>query len=182
MQNVESPWCLDLAVDPIGVRRARHLAAEFARHEHLDDFSEALVLVTSELVSNAIRHADSAVTVKLIRRGPSIRVEVVDDGAGLPQVRSPRATTASGRGLLIIDGLASEWGSSRVGGGKVVWAELSGARSPSSGRPAAMERPSGRPLGHARTTGAGSRSTGEHRSWSPTGSRRPRHGRARCPK
>ncbi len=127
MQNVESPWCLDLAVDPIGVRRARRLAAAFARHENVDAVSESLVLVTSELVSNAVRHADSVVTITLTRNGPSIRVEVADDGDGLPQLRHPAATIAGGRGLLIIDGLASDWGSHRSGTGKVVWAELAAA-------------------------------------------------------
>jgi anti-sigma regulatory factor (Ser/Thr protein kinase) len=124
VKNVESPWCLDLAIDPIGVGRARRLAAAFARHEHVDAVSESLVLVTSELVSNAIRFADSAVTITLTRHGPSIRVEVADDGGGTPRVGHPGATIAGGRGLLIIDGLASDWGSHRSGAGKVVWAEL----------------------------------------------------------
>jgi anti-sigma regulatory factor (Ser/Thr protein kinase) len=124
VQNVESPWCLDLALDPIDVRRARRLAAAFARHENVDAVSESLMLVTSELVANAIWHADSVATVTLTRNGPSIRVEVADDGEGVPQLRHPTATIAGGRGLLIIDGLASDWGSHRSGTGKVVWAEL----------------------------------------------------------
>jgi signal transduction histidine kinase len=124
VQNVESPWCLDLAVDPVGVRRARRLAAAFARHEHVDAVSEALMLVTSELVSNALRYAHSMVTVTLTRHGPSVRVEVADDGEGLPHLDRPSATAPTGRGLLIIDGLASTWGSHPFGDGKVVWAEL----------------------------------------------------------
>lgn len=124
MPNIESPWCLDLAVDPINVRRARSLAAAFARHEHVDALSESLILVTSELVSNAIRYADSVVTLTLTRQGPSVRVEVADDGGGVPQLGHPAATVPTGRGLLIIDGLASDWGSHRSGHGKVVWAEL----------------------------------------------------------
>jgi anti-sigma regulatory factor (Ser/Thr protein kinase) len=124
VQNIESPWCLDLDVELTGVRRARHLAAAFARHEHVDALSESLVLVTSELVSNAIRHADSMVTITFTRHGPSVRVEVTDDGAGLPELHYPKASASSGRGLLIIDGLASDWGSRRSADGKVVWAEL----------------------------------------------------------
>lgn len=121
---IESPWCLDLAPDPVDVRRARRLATAFARHEELDGVREALVLVTSELVSNALRAAESTITVTLTRSDASVRVEVADDGPGAPRLQHPDITSETGRGLMIVDGLAHEWGTQRAARGKVVWAEL----------------------------------------------------------
>ena len=121
---IESPWCLDLEPDPVDVRRARRLAAAFARHEHLDGMAESLVLVTSELVSNALRFADSAITVTLVRHGRAVRVEVADDGAGAPRLEHPDESSEAGRGLLIVEGLAQDWGTQPQEHGKVVWAEL----------------------------------------------------------
>jgi two-component sensor histidine kinase len=111
-------------MDPLDVGRARQFTAAFARYERLDALAESLVLVTSELVSNAIRHATSAVTITLRHEHARVRVEVADDGDGIPHVLDPDPTSDSGRGLMIVAGVAREWGSRHEPEGKVVWAEL----------------------------------------------------------
>lgn len=87
--------------------------------------SEAQLLVT-EVVTNALRHGAAPVTMKLRVGATGLRVEVRDDGARLPQQRTASALDTGGRGLQIVDQLATDWGVSRprAGHGKVVWFEV----------------------------------------------------------
>jgi anti-sigma regulatory factor (Ser/Thr protein kinase) len=120
-------WRLELVVDVASVREARRFAEDFARHEHLDGLSDALLLVTSELVSNAIRYANRSITLLISRGLDDVRVAVADDGDGEPALLDPDHFSESGRGLVIVDALARSWGSRRSAKGKVVWAELADA-------------------------------------------------------
>jgi anti-sigma regulatory factor (Ser/Thr protein kinase) len=119
-----SSWRLDLVVDVASVREARRFAEQFARREHVDDLSDSLLLVTSELVSNAIRYANASVTLLISRIHDGVRVSVADDGDGEPTLLQPDYTSESGRGLVIVDALARTWGSRSSARGKIVWAEL----------------------------------------------------------
>lgn len=80
-----------------------------------------LLLCLSEVVTNAIRHADTGVRVTVARHRDVVRVEVADSSPVLPVRRSPAADAPSGRGLLILDKLTAGWGTRRTEGGKVVW-------------------------------------------------------------
>lgn len=84
------------------------------------------MLVASELVNNAIRHGEGRVTVRFWPRPDGLRMEVTDSGPRGPEPTRPDADDESGRGLLIVDALASRWGSEPVeaGPGKTVWFEL----------------------------------------------------------
>ncbi|HET9058556.1 MAG TPA: ATP-binding protein [Acidimicrobiales bacterium] len=89
----------------------------------------AVTLVTSELVTNAILHAGTPVTmrVSLEPGGRSARVEVHDNvppgGRALGASRAhPPGQATSGRGLAMVSWLASEWGVRREDSGKTVWA------------------------------------------------------------
>jgi hypothetical protein len=88
-------------------------------------------LVLSELVTNALRvrvPRDRQVGVRIAHseRDGLLRIEVSDAGAGRPEVRSPGEDETGGRGLLLVEALASRWGvQERAGGiGKTVWVEL----------------------------------------------------------
>jgi len=98
--------------------------AHYAHRQHLDALSDTLVLVTSELVSNAVRHAARVVRVELLEHPGHVTVRVTDDGPGAPRVIDPEPYGESGRGLMIVDGLTSRWGTEPTEEGKVVWAEL----------------------------------------------------------
>jgi anti-sigma regulatory factor (Ser/Thr protein kinase) len=124
VQRVQSTWRLELRAEPSEVRRARSSAADFARRHHLDGLTDALVLVTSELVSNAVRHAERVVTVELVEHDEHVTVFVADDGPGTPIRADPEPGSESGRGLLIVEGLASRWGTAPTVDGKTVWADL----------------------------------------------------------
>jgi anti-sigma regulatory factor (Ser/Thr protein kinase) len=125
VQCVQSTCRLELRAAPSEVRRARSSAADFARRHHLDGLTDALVLVTSELVSNAVRYAERAITVQLVEHDHHVTVFVADDGPGTPVRADPDPDSESGRGLLIVDGLASCWGTVPTADGKTVWADVS---------------------------------------------------------
>ena len=82
------------------------------------------VLVLSELVTNAVRHAWSDVAVGIDRTGDGIRI-TVSDACGDPPVASQLVPDAlGGRGLAMVDALTQAWGYEFVGTGKMVWADL----------------------------------------------------------
>jgi anti-sigma regulatory factor (Ser/Thr protein kinase) len=110
---------------------APHIARTFVRAQagELDDqlIDDALILV-SELVTNAVDHGHEEITLYVRVHPPGIGVAVKDEGVGrIPaEVVAPAAAAASGRGLLIVDALASSWGVTPVNPppGKTVWFEL----------------------------------------------------------
>jgi len=83
-------------------------------------------LAVSELATNAIVHAGSDFEVRIERDGSRVTVRVADSGPGGPEVRSPQATEAHGRGLQIVRTMASAWGveHSPQELGKAVWFTL----------------------------------------------------------
>jgi anti-sigma regulatory factor (Ser/Thr protein kinase) len=82
-------------------------------------------LVVSELATNAVHaSADDFVLVIEIHHGEA-RVEVSDTSQALPHVEDPSSTQAHGRGLLLVAGVATDWGVDSRAVGKAVWATLS---------------------------------------------------------
>jgi anti-sigma regulatory factor (Ser/Thr protein kinase) len=115
--------------EPSSGRAARAFVSEVARDRQVD--LDALMLMTSELVSNVLRHTDSPVTVKA-GVGPPFRVEVHDGAAATEAFRKmiaerPQLTAADvvgGRGIRLVHDLASRIGLEEDGDGKAVWFEL----------------------------------------------------------
>lgn len=90
-----------------------------------EDAADDVVLVVSELVSNAIRHEHSGCDLRLVLSDSVIRVECGDDGEGTPALLPRSTTRAFGRGLDLIDSLTAAWGVEPAEEpGKVVWAEV----------------------------------------------------------
>ena len=89
---------------------------------------DVLLLVT-ELVTNAVRHAgvgpDGSLRVQVRRQQQRLRVEVADPGDGfdLAPVR-PAPHGAGGWGLVLVERIADSWGIVRGAGGTCVWFEL----------------------------------------------------------
>ncbi|MCZ9339267.1 ATP-binding protein, partial [Streptomyces sp. TRM76130] len=65
--------------------------------------------------------------------GRRIRVEVTDSGQELPHKRTPGEMASSGRGLMLIEMLADEWGVTPRGEGKSIWFDLYEAAVPPDG-------------------------------------------------
>jgi anti-sigma regulatory factor (Ser/Thr protein kinase) len=83
-------------------------------------------LLTSEIVSNVVKHAGGMVTVGIECDGRNLAVTVADESPKEPVLRGPASTEIGGRGMQIVDRLAAQWGSNRLadGTGKVVWFRL----------------------------------------------------------
>ena len=89
--------------------------------------AEDVLLVVSELVTNACLHAEGPDELLLACDNKVIRLEVSDRGTGQPAPRTPhRASRPGGHGMFIVQRLCLDWGVLRVPGrdGKTVWAEL----------------------------------------------------------
>jgi anti-sigma regulatory factor (Ser/Thr protein kinase) len=84
---------------------------------------DAVLVMVSELASNCVQHARTDFSVRVSKDGGQIRVEVTDSGGGSPRRRAPDWTEARGRGLLVVEQLATDWGvtAGRRGVGKTVW-------------------------------------------------------------
>ncbi len=107
------------------VRQARAVTASvLARWHCSQDCVDDAVLIVSEMVTNAIRHGHGRVRLKLRRRTGMLRLEVRDGSSRLPMMLAADPNAECGRGLRIVAQLAHRWGSTRVRGGKIVWAEL----------------------------------------------------------
>ena len=91
--------------------------------------TDVVVLLTSEVVTNVIRHAGphlpgEHVLVGVARTADGVRVEVADGHPGMPVVGPGGLDQLSGRGLLCLDAWASAWGVVPNDSGKVVWFEV----------------------------------------------------------
>ncbi|GGY90946.1 ATP-binding protein [Streptomyces poonensis] len=115
--------------------RAPHIARHTIRtallgHASPQDLTDTAELLTSELVSNAVKHSDGPVTVRLRSRPEGIRIGVLDNHPDLPDPLPCTTDEAFGRGLYLVETLADAWGRYpvtshfRMPGWKVVWFEL----------------------------------------------------------
>ena len=119
------PHHLVLAPDPRGVSDARRFVRACAQAAGLSDEAlDVVVLLTSEAVTNAFIHGRSEARLTVTARHGAVRVEVGDDTRRSLQPLQPPPDALSGRGLAILDTLASAWGVSDDAYGKVVWFEV----------------------------------------------------------
>ena len=92
--------------------------------------SEALVLVVSELVTNAVVHTGTPAVLRLqFPVGPDagrhpVRVEVADASDQPPRPRHAPGEATNGRGLELVENLCDDWGWYPDGSGKRVWCEI----------------------------------------------------------
>ncbi|MHB8245049.1 MAG: ATP-binding protein [Acidimicrobiales bacterium] len=81
------------------------------------------LLIVSELATNAVVYTSGGFSLRL-QPEPRFRVEVVDHSSVMPELFVDTAWADHGRGLRIVQALASRWGAEPCGDGKVVWAEV----------------------------------------------------------
>ncbi|WP_016908361.1 ATP-binding protein [Streptomyces xiaopingdaonensis] len=125
----DQPRELVLTGEPQSAREAREFAREYVMQSEptaSEDYVDAIVLVTSELVTNSIRYGTEpgdSLALKLHTCHGRTRVEVRDPVRRRPQLRPESHKRDRGRGLVILDGLC-HWGVDDVAFGKIVWAEV----------------------------------------------------------
>ncbi|WP_067172909.1 ATP-binding protein [Microtetraspora niveoalba] len=96
-------------------------------------------LIVGELAANVVRHGGSAFTLRLAGDGRLVRGEVFDPGEGVPRPRACGPDATGGRGLLIVGGLALDWGVRPGRYGKTVWFVV-GDADPAPGHPVLRDR------------------------------------------
>jgi len=110
----------------VAARAVRRFVTDSLSAWHADHLVHDAALVASELASNALLHASSPFRVFLRRSADDITIAVHDTSATVPTPRPAEDFASNGRGVAIVDTLASSWGTElRPDGGKIVWATLS---------------------------------------------------------
>ncbi|MCX4585657.1 ATP-binding protein [Streptomyces sp. NBC_01481] len=96
-----------------------------ARTRQDAELAEDVLLLVSELVTNACLHAGGPTELVLNHTGDRLRIEVADASPEPPRPRVPQVVSQpGGHGLIVIERLARSWGWAPVGDGKVVWLEV----------------------------------------------------------
>ena len=120
---------LAVAPEPASAALVRHsIAADLLARQVSPLCVDDVVLVASELVSNAVIHApapdEAELDVTWEVEPDAIVVRVLDSSPELPRGRSTNETDTRGRGLFIVAALALDWGVRRTPDGKQVWARI----------------------------------------------------------
>jgi anti-sigma regulatory factor (Ser/Thr protein kinase) len=137
-QRAGAEATVDLPRSLASVATARRFVEESVRKWQVEPLLDDALLVISELVTNAVTHADSSFRIRLSLTPARLRIDVLDNGAGTPEPLPYSQTEEDGRGLYMVDAVTSAWGLDDVPGeGKLVWAELARpAHASGSVRPA----------------------------------------------
>lgn len=104
---------------------ARSVVRAAVTEGELSGILDEALLLTTELVTNAVVHAATQVTVEVICDAAGLTVTVLDGAAGsLAPITSGGPDDERGRGLILVEGLAERWGTVHHAGGKGVWFHL----------------------------------------------------------
>ncbi|MEU8802612.1 ATP-binding protein [Spirillospora sp. NPDC048819] len=114
-----------LALEPVdaAVRAARDSVRAALEGWDREDANGDLELITSELVTNAIRHANTITLVIYLPDDKTAMVEVWDDNPDGPTVPIVDFQAEGGRGLMLVGALSHSWGWRSTSDGKVTWAQ-----------------------------------------------------------
>ncbi|MFJ7168164.1 MULTISPECIES: SpoIIE family protein phosphatase [Streptomyces] len=113
--------------DPEGLSEARYALRQALRDWGMPDLADDVELAAGELLVNALLHTDGGAVLTMevlpepVRR---IRLWVKDRSSVWPRRRTPGEAATTGRGLLLVDALATHWGVESRGDGKAVWCEF----------------------------------------------------------
>ena len=114
---------LVLDCTPESVRISRELVRSTL--DSIDtDLVEVAALLTDEMVANAVKHGQPPISLAIESDSEGIVISVADSGPAFPEARTVSRTAENGRGLMIIDILADEWGVLPLYQGKQVWIRL----------------------------------------------------------
>ena len=109
---------------PASARDARRFVDTVLTDTGRGDLAYTATMLVSELVANAVLHTSTPIEVVVDQVGDRVRVEVHDGSSQLPVRKHYSTMSGTGRGLMLVERMASEWGAEATGGGKVVWFEL----------------------------------------------------------
>lgn len=110
----------------LSAQAARAVVRDVCTAAHVpEDSTETALLLASELVTNAVVHAGGTPVLDVDVRPSRLRVTVTDDADGRPRVTNGSLLDEGGRGLMLVETLATAWGTDpQDPRGKSVWFEL----------------------------------------------------------
>ncbi|MEV6738946.1 SpoIIE family protein phosphatase [Streptomyces sp. NPDC051104] len=110
---------------PEAVRHARRFTRRTLRSWGVPEETDTVLLVVSELVTNALVHTDGQVRLDLTLSNHRLRVAVADSSPRTPVKPTSIGWEATGgRGILLVEAMSDTWGTLPVSGGKQVWADI----------------------------------------------------------
>jgi anti-sigma regulatory factor (Ser/Thr protein kinase) len=116
---------VELLGRPASVRKARGFTADVLADDGVEaSVTEVAVLLVSELVTNAVVHARGPICLTVHTDAHWVRIEVEDPVHRRPVLRAATLDALDGRGLLVVDKLATDWGTEQRATRKVVWFEI----------------------------------------------------------
>ncbi|MFI1830724.1 ATP-binding protein [Streptomyces sp. NPDC020412] len=108
--------------DPPRVEHMRRITGAALRHWRLAAVVAEAVLVVSELVTNAMKHGEGTVRLRVEHRTCQLHIAVTDNSPTRPVLRQAGDDEEGGRGLLLVDAFAEKWGT--TSDGRTVWCTL----------------------------------------------------------
>jgi two-component sensor histidine kinase len=139
--SYEGVWRFTAPAVDVSVPQARHAVRDLLNRQGVpmdDDIAEGLLLIVSELVTNAVKHAallSPELAVEVAVGAEWIRVSVEDNHPYRPTALETDYAQTGGRGLLLVREITREAGGAcdvehTAGGGKIIWAALPLSRQP----------------------------------------------------
>ncbi|MER5361946.1 ATP-binding protein [Streptomyces sp. NPDC002785] len=133
--SYEGVWRFTAPAVDVSVPQARHAVRDLLNRQGVpmdDDIAEGLLLIVSELVTNAVKHAallSPELAVEVAVGAEWIRVSVEDNHPYRPTALETDYAQTGGRGLLLVREITREAGGAcdvehTAGGGKIIWAAL----------------------------------------------------------
>ena len=115
----------ELPPEATSAGRARALLRRVLAGHDREDALDPAQLAMSEIVTNALVHAGTSMRLRILLAPQGLRVELADGSHRMPARRDFGPAAATGRGLLLVEELATRWGAYPVDEGKIVWFEFS---------------------------------------------------------
>lgn len=112
---------LELQPERANVALARRFVIDAVHRLGMEQLCDVVELLASEIVTNAVLHAGTELHVRVLQADGGVRIEVSDGVGGAPTHRHYSVEAATGRGMGLVEALASDWGTTPRGGGKTVW-------------------------------------------------------------
>jgi anti-sigma regulatory factor (Ser/Thr protein kinase) len=115
---------VDLPPEPASATRARVLTRECLQASCSFDTLDTVSLLVTELVTNVILHARTPMQLTVESSSEHVRICVEDTSTDRPEPQRNGDGALAGRGLVLVERLASSWGVEATPLGKVVWCEV----------------------------------------------------------
>jgi anti-sigma regulatory factor (Ser/Thr protein kinase) len=131
---------LDLPPEPASATRARQITRQHLAASCPQEAIDIASLLVTELVTNAVLHARTAIVLVVDVAPGRVLLRVGDGSNAKPVLRHHGTDANTGRGIALVDELASSWGVDQASRGKEVWCAIdfpvdTGAHADSSGVP-----------------------------------------------